>query len=57
MVTEEEIRAEWGRGFEIVRLREFRFDPVVGVSIEPLGWSCLLRRKPLASTPAGSPGR
>lgn len=44
VVTEEEIRAELGAAFDVVRLREFRFDPVPG---QPhfLGWSCLLRRK------------
>jgi SAM-dependent methyltransferase len=44
VVTEEEIRAELGRHFTIVRLREFRFDPVAGTAFEPLGWSCLLRK-------------
>ncbi|MEN6497363.1 MAG: class I SAM-dependent methyltransferase [Thermoguttaceae bacterium] len=44
VVEEREIREEFGRLFEIVQLREFRFDaPGVG---QPryLGWSCLLRR-------------
>jgi hypothetical protein len=44
-VTEEEIRAELGRLFEIIRLREFRFDPIKGPEDKPLGWSCLGRRK------------
>jgi SAM-dependent methyltransferase len=45
VVTEEEIRAEWGRGFEVVALREFRFDETAGVPGRPLGWSCLVRRR------------
>jgi methyl halide transferase len=44
-VTEEELRSEWGRLFEFVWLREFRFDPVSGPDDKPLGWSCLVRRK------------
>ena len=44
-VTEKEIRAELGRLFEIIRLREFRFDPIKGPEDKPLGWSCLGRRK------------
>jgi SAM-dependent methyltransferase len=45
VVTEEEIRAEWGRGFEVLELREFRFDETAGIPGRPLGWSCLLRRR------------
>jgi SAM-dependent methyltransferase len=45
VVTEEQIRTELGTLFEIVRLREFRFDQVEGVGIQFLGWSCLLRRR------------
>jgi SAM-dependent methyltransferase len=45
VVTEEEIRSELGLLFEVVRLREFRFDQVEGVGIHFLGWSCLLRRR------------
>jgi hypothetical protein len=44
VVSEEEIRAELGRMFEIVRLREFRFDPGPGRDEHFLAWSCLLRR-------------
>ena len=44
VVSEAEIRAELGRRFEIVRLREFRFDQLQGLDSRPLGWSCLLRR-------------
>ncbi|HZT81793.1 MAG TPA: methyltransferase domain-containing protein [Gemmataceae bacterium] len=44
VVTEEEIRSELGRVFEIVRLREFRFDTKEGDKFAPLAWSCLLRR-------------
>lgn len=45
VVAEERIRAELGRVFEIVRLREFRFDQVEQGDVRFLGWSCLLRRK------------
>jgi SAM-dependent methyltransferase len=45
VVTEEEIRAEWGRGFEVLALREFRFDETPGIPGRPLGWSCLVRRR------------
>jgi SAM-dependent methyltransferase len=44
VVSEAEIRAELGSHFEIVRLREFRFDPTKGEVGQPLGWSSLLRR-------------
>lgn len=44
VVTEEELRAEWGGRFEIVWLREFRFDEVAVMSVRPLAWSCLLRK-------------
>jgi hypothetical protein len=44
VVSEEEIRQELGRLFEIVRLREFRFDQVEQVGVRFLGWSCLVRR-------------
>jgi 2-polyprenyl-3-methyl-5-hydroxy-6-metoxy-1,4-benzoquinol methylase len=43
IVSEDEIRAELGRLFDILRLREIQFDPVDGVT--HLGWSCLLRRQ------------
>ena len=45
VVTEEEIRAELGSVFEIVKLREFRFDEVEKVGVRFLAWSCLLRRE------------
>ena len=44
-VTEGQIRAELGTLFDIVQLREFRFDQVEGDGSRFLGWSCLLRRK------------
>jgi methyl halide transferase len=44
VVTEDEIRRELGSVFEIVRLREFRFDETAAGPARPLGWSCLLRR-------------
>jgi SAM-dependent methyltransferase len=45
VVTEDELRAECGRGFEIVKLREFRFDAELPGGERPLAWSCLLRRR------------
>jgi methyl halide transferase len=45
VVSEEEIRNELGSFFEIVQLREFRFDQVEAVGTRFLGWSCLLRRR------------
>jgi SAM-dependent methyltransferase len=44
VVTEEELRAEWGHGFEMVWLREFRFDAAPAMPVRPLAWSCFLRR-------------
>jgi SAM-dependent methyltransferase len=44
VVSEQEIRDELGRVFEIVRLREFRFDSDKGSGEHFLGWSCLVRR-------------
>jgi len=44
VVTEEEIRGELGRVFEILRLREFYLDPVGEETETHLAWSCLLRR-------------
>lgn len=44
VVREEEIRAELGRLFDIVRLREFRFDQVEAGGVRFLGWSSLVRR-------------
>jgi SAM-dependent methyltransferase len=44
VVSEEQLRSELGRIFEIVRLREFRFDQVEAVGVRFLGWSCLVRR-------------
>jgi SAM-dependent methyltransferase len=45
VVSEEEIRSELGSLFDIVQLREFRFDQVEAVGTRFLGWSCLLRRR------------
>jgi SAM-dependent methyltransferase len=45
VVTEEEIRTELGRLLEVVRLREFRWDPAPGDGGPHLGWSCLLRKR------------
>lgn len=45
VVSEEQLRSELGRLFEIVRIREFRFDQVEAVGVRFLGWSCLIRRR------------
>jgi SAM-dependent methyltransferase len=45
VVREEQIRAEFGPLFDIVQLREFRFDQVEAVGKRFLGWSCVLRRR------------
>jgi SAM-dependent methyltransferase len=44
VLEESDLRAELGRLFEIVWLREFRFDEVQAVGFRFLGWSCFLRR-------------
>jgi len=44
-VGEAALRHEFGRLFDVLRLREFRFDAPPG-SRRYLGWSCLLQRKP-----------
>ena len=44
VVSEEQLHAELGSHFEIVRLREFRFDTSMADNPAPLAWSCLLRR-------------
>jgi methyl halide transferase len=44
VVSEEQVRNEFGSLFEIVQLREFRFDQVEADGMRFLGWSCLLRR-------------
>jgi SAM-dependent methyltransferase len=44
VVTEEEMRTELGPLFEVVRLREFRFDQTAADAPLFLAWSCLLRR-------------
>jgi SAM-dependent methyltransferase len=45
VVTEEEIRNELGVEFEILDLREFRFDEAPGISERFLGWSCLVEKR------------
>jgi len=45
VVTEQQIRAELGSLFDIVQLREFRFDQVEADGTRFLGWSCLVRRQ------------
>lgn len=45
VVSEEQIRNELGSLFDIIHLREFRFDQVEAVGTRFLGWSCLLRRR------------
>jgi SAM-dependent methyltransferase len=44
-VSEEQLREDFGRLFDVVRLREFRFDQVEADGTRFLGWSCLLRRR------------
>jgi SAM-dependent methyltransferase len=44
VVSDKELRSELGRLFEVVKLREFRFDQVERVGVRFLGWSCLVRR-------------
>jgi SAM-dependent methyltransferase len=44
VVSEEDLRAELGRVFEIVRLRAFRFDSSPGCDEQFLAWSCLVHR-------------
>jgi hypothetical protein len=43
-VSEEQLRAELGSRFDLVGLREFRFDEAPGCEVRFLGWSCLLQR-------------
>jgi SAM-dependent methyltransferase len=43
-VSEATIRREFGRLFDVLRLREFRFDALPGGQ-RYLGWSCLLQRR------------
>jgi methyl halide transferase len=45
VVTEDEIRSELGRVFEIVRLREFWLDEPPGSNEKWLAWSCWVRKK------------
>jgi len=45
VVSEEQLRAEIGSLFDIVQLREFRFDQVEADGTRFLGWSCLVRRR------------
>jgi hypothetical protein len=44
VVSAEELHAELEPVFEIVRLREFRFDTVEEEGAGFLAWSCLVRR-------------
>jgi SAM-dependent methyltransferase len=45
VVTEDEIHTELGQAFEILGLREFRFDEAPGVPVRFLGWSCLIEKR------------
>jgi hypothetical protein len=45
VVTEQQIRDELGLAFQIVDLREFRFDKAPGVTERFLGWSCLVEKR------------
>lgn len=44
VVSEAELHAELEPAFQIVRLREFRFDATEDEGTPPLAWSCLARR-------------
>jgi methyl halide transferase len=45
VLSEGQLRRDFGRLFEVLRLRAFRFDAHQGNGKEYLGWSCLLRRR------------
>lgn len=45
VVSEEEIRNELGDLFQILELKEFRFDEAPGVPVRFLGWSCLVQKR------------
>lgn len=45
VVSEEEIRAGWSERFEILWLREFRFDRNLKDTSRPLGWATFLQRR------------
>ncbi len=45
VLSEGRLRRDFGRLFEVLRLRAFRFDAGQGNGKEYLGWSCLLRRR------------
>jgi len=45
VVTEEQIRDELGLAFQILDLREFRFNETLGVTERFLGWSCVIERR------------
>jgi SAM-dependent methyltransferase len=46
VVSEQEFRDEWGGFFDMLWLREFRFDLSPQVPGQPLAWAGFLRRKP-----------
>ncbi len=45
VVTEEQIRDELGLAFQILDLREFRFDEAPNITERFLGWSCLVEKR------------
>ena len=45
VVTEQQLRDELGAAFDILDLREFRFDEAPGVPVQFLGWACLLEKR------------
>lgn len=48
VLEERQVREEWGRLFDVVHLRPFRFDARREGEKRYLGWSCLVRKKPEA---------
>jgi hypothetical protein len=45
VVSDTELRIELGQLFDILWLREFRFDQVEAVGVRFLGWSCGVSRR------------
>jgi SAM-dependent methyltransferase len=45
VLSRQKVLTDFGRLFDVLRLREFRFDADRGEGKRYLGWSCLLRRR------------